>query len=144
VQVLELADLQYKTKVTAAQKYNKYFSDAKNFHIKAKSNAATASKLLLYLAIKKIVRKSWPNNILTKEIVFDISGYTQGYCHSGSFCQLVGNPIAFISMAGYSASSDFNFRVNVLCGEMVKSRYLMMQIRKYTRFISVPDWLIHG
>ena len=64
-------------------------------------------------------------------------------CHSGSECQLAGKPIAFISIVGNSSNSAFSFCVNVLLGDTVKSKYFIMQIRKYTRFISVVAGFIH-
>ena len=57
--------------------------------------------------------------------------YQKNYAsQSGSFSQSTGKPIARLSTVGYSANNDLSFCVNLLFGETVERKYLIMQIRK--------------
>ena len=51
------------------------------------------------------------------------------YFQNRSFSQFEGKPIADMSIVGYSVMSFFSFSLKVLFGEIVKSKYLIIQIR---------------
>lgn len=55
----------------------------------------------------------------------------KNYCHSGSCSQLLGNPIAVMSILGYSDNKASIFAFISLLGEMTSRKYLIMHRLKY-------------